>query len=155
MEEISTAYIRAVVTACGFSCTRPGRDFGIDLYITRIAELPDGGLLETGLPLRIQVKSTTRWELRNTEVIFDMDARDYNKLAKAKGETCLLLFCFPEDDHTWVELEEDALRMRGRCFWHFVETPPTGNTRSQRLRIPQKQIFDFGAVSGLMLRELK
>lgn len=62
-EALSHAYVRAVAAEAGVSCGDVVMDYGIDMFLRGIEEV-DGEYRDTGPQIDLQLKSTTRAEVR-------------------------------------------------------------------------------------------
>ena len=67
-EALSRAYVRAIAARAGAVCVEATQDFGIDFYL-RAVTFQAGRYSDTGPELDVQLKSTTRAEMSDTEVI--------------------------------------------------------------------------------------
>ena len=110
-ERLSISYVSAIAAKAGVVC-RPttAPEYGTDVHFVRVRKLSNGKYSDTGHILNCQVKATTTSEISGDQIVYDMDADDYNKLAEWEGGTCVLvLFCLPENDHEWLTICEDEL----------------------------------------------
>jgi Domain of unknown function (DUF4365) len=78
-EALSRAYVRAIAARAGVVCIDATQDFGIDCYL-RAVTLQAGHYSDIGPELDVQLKSTTRAKMRDTEVVYDLEVRSYNIL---------------------------------------------------------------------------
>ena len=66
-EALSRAYVQAVAGQAGLICSKPDPDYGIDLSL-RLVMMRENRRWDTSVQLDLQLKSTTRANLRETEV---------------------------------------------------------------------------------------
>lgn len=118
-EQLSIAYIRAVVAAAGFSCTKPDvDDDSVDVIISCSGTYGDGALLRSPR-IELQAKATaTKLEPKSNFLKFSLPIKNYEDL---KGRTLvpriLVVMLVPEEVGTWIEQSEDHMRMRSCAYW--------------------------------------
>lgn len=153
-ERLHFAYVHAVVAKAGAATARPDPDVGEDLSISLVQRLPNGKYMPTGFLFHCQLKATTTSELDNNYVIYDMEADAYNKLATWEGTApcILILFRLPEEDCSWLALNEEQFLMKNCCYWYHITDPPTQNSSKKRIKIPRTQIFTPEVVEDLLQR---
>jgi hypothetical protein len=151
-EHLSIAYVRAVTARAGAKLTLTGSpEYGTDVYIQKVAQLPNGKITETGHILPCQLKATTTCRVQDDYVIYDMEVDAYNKLAMWEGTACILvLLRLPKEFEDWLDLDEEHLLLKNCCYWMHITGPPSTNERSQRICIPRSQIFTPEAVLELL-----
>jgi hypothetical protein len=151
-EALSRAYVRAIAARAGVLCTDAAQDFGIDLFLRGVATR-DGQFWDTGPQLDVQLKSTTRAEVRATEVVYDLEVRAYNLLREpsAGGLRVLVLLVLPEDETQWLTQTVDELLLRRCAYWlSFRGAAPTTAHTTQRIVIPRTNVFSPEAVETLL-----
>lgn len=152
-EKMSSAYISAVAARAGYICTPTGAsdDYGVDYYLHQIAQRGKK-YQPVGVPVTLQAKATTDSALKNGSLELDLDSDAYNKVVSANNEanpTAIVVFRMPIDDKIWLQQDEDCLRLSHCAYWDFLRGDPTENKRSQRIRIPQGQVFSVDCMSDL------
>ena len=153
-EGLSRAYVQAVVSQAGMTVTWPqsGDDYGVDGTIRQIVDRGDR-LLTQGFALDFQLKATTVWEQKNDEIIYDLEAKTYNDLVVRQGTHAvpllLMVFCLPKVESQWLEVNEEFLLLRKCCYWVFITGSQTENAATQRIRLPDSQIFTPQSLAGL------
>ncbi len=154
-EALSRAYVRAVAARAGVICADSTLDFGIDLFL-RAVTARNGGFADTGPQLDVQLKSTTRAELRDAQVIHDLEVRAHDVLRpSAAGVTprVLVLLVLPEDESQWVTQTVDELILRRCAYWLSLRgAEPTTSHTTVRIAIPIAQVFSAEAVVTLLNR---
>jgi len=150
-ERISIAYVSAVAAKAGVACRpTPAPEYGTDLHLVKINQI-NGKFVDTGWILNCQVKSTTTCEIQGNKIAYDMDADDYNKLARWEGGSCILLVCWLSDiPDEWVCVTEDELVMKRCCYWTKISDPPTSNKSKKRVFIPRSQVFTAESIVALL-----
>ena len=110
---LSRAYVRAVAARAGLICGGTENDLGFDLFL-RSVEIHGQQLWDGGPQLDVQLKSTTRAEVRETVVAYDLEVRAYNILRQenASRPRILVVLVLPEDESEWVSQTEDLLIVR-------------------------------------------
>lgn len=150
MEDLSLAYIRAVVAQAGFVVDpitsdwdsrdgtihatggkRPKIDFQAKCHAT--APLPDG---EASFPFDLPVKNYE--ELRNPDLIFPH---------------LLFVILVPRDAIERVSVTEHGLVLRRCGYWFSLRgLPETTNNRTCRVHVPRGNILDAASLTRLMAR---
>jgi hypothetical protein len=150
--ELSMAYVQAVVAKAGayYNPYKPP-EYGLDCDIRLLTTMPDGSITYTGHALNCQVKSTTNCIEQGDQILYDLEAKAYNKLVAFEIKTAILIVLkLPKDENDWLKCEEDCLELRNCCYWVVLDGPPTANTSTIRISIPRHQIFNPSAVSSLL-----
>lgn len=157
-ERLSVAYVQAIAARAGYKLVgENGNEYGVDGYLQRVRRLKSGKFKETGPLLQIQIKATSRSQVIGQQVVYDMDVEAFNKLVDVADDdppTILVLFRMPaeDDQHSWLDLDDDQLVLRHCCYWHHLKDSPSPNNSSKRVTIPSEQkltpedipkIFDF------------
>ena len=153
-ERLSLSYVSAIVARAGAACRPvPSPEYGTDAYIIKINKLPNGKVVETGVIIPCQIKSTTKCEFNDDSVIYDMEVDSYNKLIEWEGiDVLLIVFCLPKNDDEWVSIDENQLVMKNCSYWIHLSGTPSPNKSSQRIFIPRSQIFTPESVKVLLER---
>jgi hypothetical protein len=142
-ESVSRAYIRAIAGRSGLNLAIREYDYGVDGSFDEV-KIYNRRRVESGFSLAFQLKSSTRWQQDQTHIIYDLESKTYNDLIlrrsmKAVVPCILLLLALPPDSTEWVICEEDALKLRGTCYWSYLSGPLTENRQSIRIRIDRQQ----------------
>jgi len=152
-EALSRAYVRAVAARAGVTCHDTVQDFGVDMLLRDVRE-SEIGFSDSGPQLDIQLKSTTRAEVRDTEVAYDLEVRAYNLLRQpvlSGGVRLLVLLLLPDDESQWLTLSEDELFLRRCAYWISLRgATATTATTTIRITIPRTNVFSPEAVRRLM-----
>ena len=134
---LSRSYVEAVVHRAGFRLSYPlVDDHGIDGTIESYA----GGLNRVDF----QLKSTTDYEVRGGEVIYDLRVENYNRLTADDGlPRALILYTMPLDDSLWLSQSADELCLRKCAYWvSLMGMPRSTNVSTQRVRLPLSNVFN-------------
>ena len=151
-ERLHFAYVRAVVARAGATC-RPyyDDDYGIDARITAIKLRANGKPGPTSVGFECQLKATTTWEIKDDQIVYDLDADAYNKLVELEDMFgILILLRLPDDPDSWLNVSEDIMCMRHCCYWKLLTGETTTNTGTKRIFIPRQQLFNPQAVTDLL-----
>lgn len=152
-EMLSFSYVSAVIAQAGATWDSPKRDFGIDVSVRRI-EKYDDMIIDSGVLLDCQLKATIDWSETPDEIIYDLDAKAYNKLVIQSSRMCykciLIVFCLPTNKGEWLRLTEDELKLRRCCYYTFITGERTDHTRSVRIKIPKENILSPEAIKSLI-----
>lgn len=157
-ESLSRSLIQAVAGRFGMICSFSAFDYGIDVRILEVATREFHGkqqYRETGFCIDIQAKSTTSVAFEPDQVVYDLDARNYNDLCDPDVGTprILVLLVLHEDKNKWLALTERRVVMKRCAYWYSLKgKPPTKNNRRVRIRIPRQNVFDARALHDLMQR---
>lgn len=150
-EALSRAYVRAVAAQAGAICIDASPDFGIDMLLREV-EQRDQSYRDTGPQFDLQLKSTTRAEVRDTEVIYDLEVRAYDLLRTARERPRLLiLLVLPEDEAQWLSQSAEQLILRRCAYWlSLAGAEPTTNQATVRVSIPRASVFSVEAIRALI-----
>ena len=151
-EALSRAYVRAIAAQAGVICGDIMQDYGIDMFL-RGLERQGQEYLDTGPQIDLQLKSTTRAEVREAKVVYDLDVRAYNMLRTAPGTRprLLVLLVLPDDEAQWVSQSVEELILRKCAYWTSLHgAEPTTNQANVRIVIPAANVFSIEAVRAIM-----
>ena len=152
MEALNRAYVQAVAAKAGVGISSPQPDLAIDLYLHRVIKYGQR-IRYIGIPLNCQLKASTNWEVKGTDIIYDLEAKTYNDLADASGPWVLILLCLPKDTNEWLELCEDFMRIRKCCYyWQNLEYLETQNDRTKTIHIPRGQLLTPDSLTYLLMK---
>src|SRR5262249_51799245 len=121
-EALSRAYVQAVAAKAGVSCSRPDPDYGTDLCLREVEEGPDGRFFDTGVQVDLQLRSTTKATIKDTQVVYDLDIKMYNDLrVPRRTPRFLVVFVLPTDEAEWVSQTSAGLLLRHGAYWISLE----------------------------------
>ena len=117
-ESLSRAYIQAIASQCGLSCSFREFDYSIDVTL-HLIQRRDNRYFESGFNLDIQAKSTFRATMRENDVLYDMEVKSYNNLRDLEVGTprILVLLVQPESETEWTGTTEEELMLRHCAYW--------------------------------------
>ncbi len=159
MERLHLAYVHAVAARAGTTCTIYDQDYGLDVVINDVVNITDARgrrtFEATGVLFHCQLKATTTCQKRGGFVLYDMDVDAYNKLIRWRGASpCyLLLFHLPNDEMEWVNLSEEQLLLKKCCYWILLRGSESHNTSTERIQIPESNLFTPDVVRELLARQ--
>jgi hypothetical protein len=151
-EALSHSYVRTIAARAGVICGGTDNDFGCDL-ILRAVVVYDQQYWDSGPQIDIQLKSTTRAEVRDGEVLYDLEVRAYNLLRQETGSRprLLVLLVLPEDEAQWTSQSVEELILRRCAYWLSLRgAAPTTNQTTVRVAIPRANVFSPDALQRLL-----
>jgi len=152
-EALCRAYVQAVAALAGVGTSRPEPDYGIDLSL-RVIQQQDNVHQDARVQLDLQLRSTTRANVTDTQVSYDLDVRTHEYLRQRSRIHCILvLLVLPEDEGQWLSQSVEELTVRHCAYWISLEgAEPTTATSSIRIAIPRTQVFSVQTVRAMMNR---
>lgn len=153
-EVMSRAYVQAIAGRCGLSCSFRDFDYGIDVTLHDIRRRGHRHM-ESGFNLDVQAKSTTTRSLTATEVVYDLDVKNYDDLRDPQVgcPRILVLLVLPEDENQWTEQSEDHLLVRHAGYWLSLNGwGATANQKTVRVVLPRANLFSVQALESLMAK---
>jgi hypothetical protein len=159
-ELLHRAYVLAIAAEAGLNISLGSElDYGVDVTVGQVTDVTDAlGVrrrIETGLDLKLQLKSTTNCRSNATHIQYDCEAPAYNKIViqnlRGANPVLLVVFCMPTARADWLEVSEDTLTLRKACYWYYLRGPQTTQT-SQVINIPRNQLFTPAALRGIISR---
>lgn len=157
--ELSYAYLHAVASSAGVSCSVAGRhedNAGIDAKLTGWAPFPGGGSRRE-VDLKVQLKATWKdaalvegawtYSLRG---IARYDALRSDALATPR---ILVVLFLPPEQSRWLVHTDDALSLQRCAYWVSLRgAAASANETAQTVHLPRTQRFDRDGLHGLMGR---
>ncbi|NLU53436.1 MAG: DUF4365 domain-containing protein [Clostridiaceae bacterium] len=155
-EEISRAFVSLITARSGYVVEYLGHDFGIDGTIRELIKLPNGDVRPGyGPSIDFQLKSTENYIIENDNIVYDLEAKNYNDLVvNSANPRILILYLLPREQDRWVKiLGKDAntfTLMMHSAWWHSLRNEePTHNTSKVRIRIPLSQRFELNTIRNM------
>ncbi len=151
-ESLSRAYVRAVAAKAGLVCCEFDHDYGIDISLRDVRE-SESSFVDGGFQIDLQIKSTTRANVGDSAITYDLPVRNYNHL---RANDCsiprfLVLLVMPDDEHQWLTQSIDELIVRHCAYWlSLVGYPATESTSTVRIVIPKENVFSVPAVQQML-----
>jgi Domain of unknown function (DUF4365) len=156
--ELSYAYLHAVASDCGYSCSYSSRhedNMGIDATVRAVGPFSEGVL--TDVTLDVQLKATTT-EPGGDEVhvrYFLHGIERYNALRKERRSVprILVVLFLPKERADWLRHSEDDLRLLKCAYWvSLVGAPESSNESGVTIDIPRAQKFERKQLETLIAR---
>ena len=151
-EALCRAYVLAVAAQAGLIWSKPTEDYGIDLSLRSVA-LENNRWRDAGAQLDLQLKSTTRAIVTETEVVYDLEVDAYNDLRRV-DRPCprvLILLVMPTEEALWLNQTPEQLTLRYCAYWMSLRGQPlTTATRTIRIRIPRANLVSVEALTQLL-----
>jgi hypothetical protein len=153
-EGLSRAYVRAVAAHAGLMYTEPAQDYGIDVCLRTVAVR--GRRHGPGaVQLDVQLKSTTRANVGEHDLTYDLEVKNYNDL-RAPAPMCpriLIVLVLPADESLWLSQSPEELTVRHCAYWYWLGgAGPTATTRTVRITIPKDNVFSVSALNAIVSR---
>ncbi|HSX03300.1 MAG TPA: DUF4365 domain-containing protein [Rhabdochlamydiaceae bacterium] len=154
-EDLGRSYVQAVGAKAGLIVSINGRshDYGIDGTFHQVALL-HGKLIESGINLDFQLKSTTVAFTKDEYICFPLDVHTVNLLSYRSTQNkatpaILILYSLPAEPEKWLEQSENELIQRNCCYWSFFSSFTT-NIYSATVKIPRSQMLTPEALQDLL-----
>lgn len=151
-EGLSKAYVSAIAHRAGFGLSKPEFDYGIDGTVTEITRL-SGRYSESGYKLDYQLKASVNVTKTGGEIVFPLEAKNYNDLVEEFVGTprILIVYSMPQDEGVWLETSGEALILRHCAWWISLKgKEKTTNTDTKTVHIPEANILDVEGLKSLM-----
>ena len=135
--------MRAIAARAGVICGSTENDLGFDVILRAVVE-HSGRFWDSGPQIDVQLKSMARAEVRETEVIYDLDVRAYDLLRQEINNRprLLILLVLPEDEELWLSQSVDELILRRCAYWMSLRgVVATTNLATVRIAIPRANVF--------------
>jgi hypothetical protein len=153
-ELLCRAYVHAIAAQAGVHCSRPDPDYGIDLSLRHVA-IVSRRHRDTSVQVDLQLRSTTRAGVTETEVMLDLDVETYNDLRTPETfcPRLLVVLVMPDEEAEWVSQSSDELAIRHCAYWLSLHGYAETSARSTiRIGIPLINRFSVEAVLTIMQR---
>ena len=153
-EALSLAYVQAVAAKAGVICISAGWDVGIDVSL-RTVEIPGQRRGPGKVQLDLQLKSTTRGNIRNDHLMYDLDVKNYDDLrvSAAMCPRLLVVLVLPEEEADWLGQSAEELILRHCAYWTWLgNAVPTTAVATVRVAIPVSNVFSVAALQALIAR---
>lgn len=154
-EDLSRAYVQAVAAIAGVIVSINGRshDYGMDGSFHEVSLL-NGRRVGSGVTLDFQLKATTRIDVHDDFVSFNLDADTINLLASRIDNPCatpaiLIVLSLPKESQEWLKLSEGELILKNCCYWSYISSL-TNNLYTATQKISRGQLFTPEALNNLL-----
>lgn len=147
-EDMSRAWLSALCAHAGSTMTIPA-DYGQDAEVGYVRRIRDE-YQDLGERLFVQLKSTTRADVADDHIVYDLEAKSYRNLSDRRGLPRVLVLCVLSPvEADWVEERDDGLVLRGGAWWLCLRGETTSaNDGTVRVKIPLTQRFNVAALRG-------
>lgn len=148
--------LRAVVSNSGFflKTTLLDDDYGEDFEIKEL-KVVNGNQRALNTYFKIQLKSSTTWSIRDSEIVFDLESKTYNDIVlhnqQSTTKLILVLMCLKFDSESWCSIDKDFIKIENSLFWfHTDSLEMTANEATIRIKVPLNQVFNEAAIKYLI-----
>jgi hypothetical protein len=160
--ELSYAYLHAVASHCGFSCSYSNRledGRGIDARVGASVK-PDPNSILEDFDIEVQLKSTINdLIIKDNKIAYPFHGiKQYNKLRSENngGSKFLFVMLLPKDSEDWLSISNEQLTLKKAVYWISLRgAPETQNETSQTIYIPTCNILDVQGLKNLMIKVSK
>jgi len=158
--ELSYAYLHAVASQAGFTCSYSNRlEDSYRIIDARVGAgvKPDPTSILEDFEIEIQLKATSK-ELNNSsgKISYPFKGiKQYDKLRSevTGGRKFLILLQLPEDHKEWLNVSEEQLLLKGVAYWVSLRgAPKSTNETTQTIYIPTQNILTVDSLKNLMIR---
>ncbi|MCF8324411.1 MAG: DUF4365 domain-containing protein [Leadbetterella sp.] len=153
--ELSYAYLHAIASKSGLSCTIANRsddNYGIDAHVSYFDKIP--GTYITDVELRVQLKATKNKGAETpTHISYPFSGiQGYDKLRENKGGAprILIVLFLSEIEANWLTISEEELIMKHAAYWVCLyDAPPSTNKSSETIYLPKANLLTPDALKAL------
>lgn len=155
--ELSYAYLHAVASQAGVSCTVSGRhedNAGVDAKLVGWGPFPSGGY-RTEVDIKVQLKATIKapTSVKNCLSYSLSGTARYDDLRTETISTprILVVLFLPALKANWIEHTDDALLLKKCAYWVSLRGAlASTNDTAQTVYLPKVQRFDTTGLLGLL-----
>ena len=144
-EQLSWTYVRAVAFRAGYNLSRPEVDnYGVDGSVISIRDDGPG-------QVDFQLKASTRYDIRNEDIIYDLNVGNYNQLTNEDAlPRVLILFTMSASDNLWLSQSHYEMCLRKCAYWvSLMGMPRSHNLSTVRISVPQTNVFDENGLRNM------
>jgi len=157
--ELSYAYLHAVASMAGMSCSPANRhddNNGVDATVTAWGPFTGGGYLEE-VDIKFQLKATIGTPVDDGIRLsyFLKEVKRYDDLRADTVSTLriLVVLFLPEDPTEWLGHSDTELALRKCAYWQSLRgAPATRNKSGETIYLPKSQSFSPDAITALAAR---
>jgi hypothetical protein len=153
-EELSYAYLHAVAARAGFGSDRPHNDRdSIDVVISAKGSLASDSRIRSPR-IEIQLKATSLTVPNSEKIAYSLPIKNYNDLRGDRAlPGILLLFCLPEEDAAWLNVNEDQLVAKRCGYWlNLKGQPASENETTVTVYVPRANVLTVEKLKELMTK---
>lgn len=157
--ELSYAYLHAVSSRAGFSCTVSDRhrdNAGVDAVVREDGRKLAANSILTSFSLEVQLKATfqTPTEI-DGRYSFSLSVPRYEKLRNihASSPRILVVLYLPENEVDWLRHSEERLVQQRCAYWVSLRNAtPSANPKHQTVYIPRAQMLSSDMLTEIMIK---
>jgi hypothetical protein len=100
----------------------PANDYGIDLSL-HVIKVRGSRRVDAGASLDVQLKSTSRAIIDESNVRYDLEVKSYDDLRDSAvlRPRILVLYVLPGNDSLWLTQTEERTTLHGCAYWLFLK----------------------------------
>jgi len=157
-EGFNRAFLYALAAGAGLNVSmNRAWDYKVDGTFSEVA-YQNGTMFETGFSLDFQLKASINWRYEQQTVKYDLDASEYNDLARRRGSRrqaatakILILLCLPPNLRDNLDVSPVQMSLRRACYWFMPETEQgTQNTSKIRISLPCTNLVTHKTLKNLV-----
>lgn len=154
-EIIQKSYVEALAADSGITIAKPNPDTGVD-FIAKPNRFTESTRQYSpiGPSIDFQLKSTTRWEIKNNYITYKLRSKNYNDMVKRNIDVVdgcpyspiiLIIMCLPRNCMPYILQNTCSLRLSHCCYWYRLNKNITEElspySSSKTIYIPVRNIF--------------
>jgi hypothetical protein len=155
--ELSYAYLHAVATRGGFSCSYTHRHLdaaGVDAQVQEDGRLLTPESTLASFTLDVQLKATRKVPVEQEgKFSFSLEVPQYNRLRDTRHglPRILVVLYLPQNSDDWLRHSEEALIARRCAYWVCLRGESASpNEKYQTVYIPRRQVLSTESLIALM-----
>jgi hypothetical protein len=153
-EKFSLAYVQAVASRVGYSCTTPAvDDDSVDLHVSAVGYIDSKAVVRSP-SLQLQLKATARRILKGDHLSFSLSKKNYEDLRDPNSivPRLLVVLLMPEKMDDWIDVSEEQMLLRYGAYWLCLEGLPLHSKESITVHVPRVNLFTPGQLQALMVQ---
>lgn len=153
-ERVSVSVVQAIAAQAGLNDKRYAFDDGIDLEL--ISREPLTAL--SNFSLRIQVKSTENWKVKNGTISYRLKKRTYEQFSIDAPDCShlLVLYTLPRKRSNWITCDNNESRFSHLPYYLDITGCPKANAKHKKtIYFPTGNVLTARALRSLYVNEAK
>jgi len=157
--ELSYAYLHAIASRGGFSCTYAHRhldDAGVDAIVHEDGRRLAVNSQLTSFELHVQLKATFQLPAKqDNKFSYSLTVPRYDRLrsCRTNSQRILVVLYLPENAHEWLSHSQDGLVVKRCAYWVSLRNAPeSANPKHQTVYLPCDQVLSIDSLTDLMRR---
>lgn len=153
-EWVSLAYTRTVCAQVGLNMSKTEHDNGIDVQIQ--SSIPLYNNMPEDCFLLLQLKSTTRWTVRDGKIHYSLNVKNYNFLRRRSiHDKYLVLYLMPSNRLNWFTPDGTESIMRNCAYYlDLTDYPITRNKTKKTVHVPLENKLTATVLRKLFIKEV-